>query len=174
MAVVSLSLSATTLTETEVSVERLVALLNGALFEAELDEDGDLYVRDGLEFPIWIRVAHEDKLLQLFTYAASENAKPEPTLELVNLMNRTIKLPQFHLDGKFVYGAFWITYDAGLAIRPFVKLLRRFSGAFVAGIRLLEAGESQRSNRNCRAVSGSDVCSDQAQLALVFYPDDRT
>ena len=145
MAVVSLSLdrSASSIPETEVSVQRLEALLNGALFEVELDNDGDIYVRDGLEFPVWIRVLAEDKMLKVFTYATSENGKTEPTLEVVNLMNRTIKLPQFYLDGKFVSGAFWITFDAGLAIRPFVKQLRRFAGAFLAGMRLLEKGESQ-------------------------------
>ena len=108
MAVVSLSLdrSASSIPETEVSVQRLEALLNGALFEVELDDDGDIYVRDGLEFPVWIRVLAEDKMLKVFTYATSENGKTEPTLEVANLMNRTIKLPQFHLDGKFVSGAF--------------------------------------------------------------------
>ena len=43
---------ATIIPEEEVSIETLHTLLDRVFFRAKLDEDGDLYVADGLEFPI--------------------------------------------------------------------------------------------------------------------------
>ena len=36
--------------------------------------------------------------------------------------------------GKSIWGAYWMTFEGGLNVRQFVKMLRNFSGAFTAGI----------------------------------------
>lgn len=128
--------SAMVLAQDEVTAARIAALLNTALFDAEIDEDGDIYVNDGLEFPVWISVLHSDRLLQLFTYFTADDDAPIPTLEAVNDMNKNVKLPQFFLSGDKVCASFWIAYDGGLPSKQFVRSLRRFASAFLAGLRL--------------------------------------
>jgi hypothetical protein len=34
-----------------------------------------------------------------------------------------------------VYGSYWMTFAGGLNVRQFVRMLRTFSGAFLAGIK---------------------------------------
>jgi hypothetical protein len=51
-------------------------------------------------------------------------------------MNTSIIGVQFHWHEKAVWGQFWLSYDGGLNVRQFIKLLRRFGGAFRAGIML--------------------------------------
>ena len=52
----------------------------------------------------------------------------------MNELNSTIMLPQFSYCRSSIWGAYWMTYSGGLNVRQFVKMLRHFSGAFVAGI----------------------------------------
>lgn len=128
------------ISEADVTVNRLLAILSNALFDVELDDDNDIYVKDGLEFPVWIRLSPNDRLLQMFTYASTDDDKKVLSFADINQMNSSIVLPQFSLQGKNVYGNFWLSYETGLPIKQFVKLLRRFSGAFVAGMRLRDTG----------------------------------
>jgi hypothetical protein len=34
-----------------------------------IDEDGDLYITDGLDFPIWVSVDTDQRLIRFFTFA---------------------------------------------------------------------------------------------------------
>lgn len=129
---------ATFLAQGEITPSRLIALLNTALFEATVDSDGDVYVSDGLEFPVWVKVLTDERMLQIFTHASAEDGQDAPTFAIVNEMNSRIVLPQFCLLDDKVFGTYWVTYDGGLPIKPFVRVLRRFSGAFVAGMRFTE------------------------------------
>jgi hypothetical protein len=58
------------------------------------------------------------------------NVEKEISADTINTFNASIILPQFSLDGTVLRGRYWLTYDGGLNVRHFVKMLRRFSGAF--------------------------------------------
>jgi hypothetical protein len=42
--------------EAEVTVERLRSLLETAVIDVEFDEEGDLYLTGGIDFPMWVCV----------------------------------------------------------------------------------------------------------------------
>ena len=123
------ALSPQTIAEEQVSVARLSDVLQSAFLDHEID-DGDLYITDGVEYPIWVAVAEEPKLVALFTYFTPEEPPPVDWLSRVNDLNNTIRVPQFSFQRDSVWGRYWMTYDGGLNVRHFIKMVRRFSGAF--------------------------------------------
>jgi hypothetical protein len=54
--------------EDHVSLDWLKDLFSRAYFKASIDGDGDLYLTDGLDFPIWVTLDEEHKLIWFFTY----------------------------------------------------------------------------------------------------------
>ena len=120
--------------EEEVTIPRLSSVLDAAFIDHEIDEDGDIYVSDGVEFPLWIDLLSDRKLVNLFTYLRFDDQREANWLTRVNEMNSKIMLPQFSYCRGSIWGAYWMTFEGGLNIRQFVKMLRNFSGAFTAGI----------------------------------------
>lgn len=122
-----------TITEGEVTIARLSDLLDTVFIDHDIDDEGDIYITDGVDFPVWVQIDGARKYLVLFTYCRVD----EPTanwLARVNEMNSKVMLSQFYYCKNAILGSHWITYDGSLNVRQFVKLLRRFSGAFRAGI----------------------------------------
>lgn len=133
---------AAVLDEEEVTIARLASVLEAAVLDYEIDDDGDLYVKDGLEFPTWVQLIEDKKLVEFFTCFASTGSEGghvtnSDWMVQVNEMNITNVGVQFYLSGKTVWGHYWMSYDGGFNVRQFIKMLRRFSGAFRAGIRFL-------------------------------------
>lgn len=122
--------------EDEVTIARLMSFLDAAVIDAEIDEDGDIYASDGLVIPCWIDVLNEKKMISFFTYFTPESIEGQDWFELLNNMNKTIVFVQFSWNGKAVWGQYWMSYDGGLNVRQFIKMLRNFSEAFRAGIEL--------------------------------------
>ena len=130
-------LTPATLAEDEVTIARLSSLLAAAVMDHELDEDGDLYISDGLDFPAWIHIDGDRKFLMLSTYCRVEEPGA-PWLSHVNDMNSKVKVVQFCYRGDAIWGSCWISFDGGLNVRQLIKMLRAFSGAFCAGLKLHE------------------------------------
>jgi hypothetical protein len=61
--------------EDDVSTEALLQLFRRAFLKAKIDDDGDLYVTDGLDFPIWVAVDTEQQLIRFFTFMQREEAR---------------------------------------------------------------------------------------------------
>ena len=57
-----------TIAEEDVTISRLSSVLDAAFIDHEIDDDGHIYVTDGIEFPLWIEVLKNRKLVNLFTY----------------------------------------------------------------------------------------------------------
>jgi len=120
--------------ERDVRGPRLASLLEAAVIEYKIDSDGDLYASDGLDFPVWITIAEDKKLIAFFTFFDAENTLPEDVLHTINDINQTVVLVQFSWHAGRLWGHYWMTYDGSIDVKHFVKMLRRFSGAFVSGI----------------------------------------
>ena len=56
------------LLENQVTVAKLRDALELAVFSPELDDDGDIYVREGVDFPFWIIIDEPSKMIRFFTY----------------------------------------------------------------------------------------------------------
>ena len=100
--------------EDQVTTKRLCELLDAVLFEHVLEEQGDIYVTDGVEIPLWIHIKPEAKLIALITCYDAETGIPSTT---INKFNASIILPQFSIEGTVLWGRYWLTYDGGLNVR---------------------------------------------------------
>lgn len=129
------NMPASTIGEDEVSIPRLASILESAVIDFIVDSDGDLYATDGLEFPAWIEVSKQKKLITFMTHMKISSVENRDWLKRVNEMNRTFVGVQFHWDDQGVVGGSnWMSFDGGLNVRQFVKMLRRFTSAFRAGL----------------------------------------
>ena len=89
---------ATIIPEEAVSVAALNELFKRAFFKTKIDDEGDLYITAGLEFPIWVRVDAERKLITFFTFMHRDlNEHPPFTEALANHLNATVTLPSFYV-----------------------------------------------------------------------------
>jgi len=132
---------ATILDENKVSIESIRALFERAFFKAEIDSDGDICIIEGLEFPIWVSLDEEQRLIRMFTFVSWDvDAHPSITEDGVNHLNATIILPAFYIQndepGKLCTHYF-MSYSDGVIDSHIIHLARRFSGASIYGARQL-------------------------------------
>jgi hypothetical protein len=126
----------TLLPEEEVTISRLSAILEAAFMDFEIDESGDIFVTDGLEYPLWLTIDAAGKFLHLFTYREIEEEPEADWLSRINRMNETLIVTRFYRMDDAIWGDYSMSFEGGLNVRQFVKMLRRFSGGFVADLRL--------------------------------------
>jgi hypothetical protein len=123
--------------EVEVTVERLRSILETAVIDVELDDESDLYLTGGIDFPMWVCVDPDRKTLELFAFIR-EVATDIPTVALrLNELNATFLLGQFHLIDDAIFSRHVVSFDGGLLPRQFVKTVRRFSGSLRGAIQEL-------------------------------------
>ena len=67
--------ASSTIEEEEVNISRLCSILESAVMDNEIDDDGDIYVSDGLEYPVWIELDQDRKLLCFYTYVALDEGQ---------------------------------------------------------------------------------------------------
>ena len=119
------------LEEADITVERLRSLLETAVIDVELDEEGDLYLTgSGVEFPIFVRLDSDRKMIQLFTYIRKIATDDATAALRLNDLNTTFALGQFHLLDDAIYSRHCVSFDGGLLPRQFVKTVRKFAGSF--------------------------------------------
>ena len=111
-----------------------------AFFKTRIDEDGDLYVTGGLEFPIWIRVDENRKLITFLTYVCRAlTGHPPFTEALENRLNATVILPSFYVvasEPDRLYATYHASYEDGMLESHVVGMARFFAGACVYGARV--------------------------------------
>jgi hypothetical protein len=122
--------------EAEVTVERLRSLLETAVVDLAPDDEGDLYLTGGIDFPIWVRVDQDRKTLELFTFIRKVAADAATVALRLNEMNSNFAGQFYHLDDA-IYSRHGVSFDGGLLPRQFVKTVRRFSGSFREAIQEL-------------------------------------
>ena len=118
------------ISDDQINTRRISDLLNSAYIDHETEQDGALYVMDGVAFPLWLTVDQDTKLILMFTYIEPGNEVKFDWLDKVNTLNASIMLPQFSYHDGCMWGRYSLTYDGGLCVRQLIKMLRRFSGAF--------------------------------------------
>jgi len=116
--------------EAEVTVERLRSLLETTVIDVELDEEGGLYLTGGIEFPMWVHVESDRKLIELFTYVGETATDAATVAVRLNELNTNFALGQLHHLDDAIYSRHIISFEGGLLARQFVKMVRRFAGSF--------------------------------------------
>ena len=87
------------ISEHAVTLPRLAKVLETAFMDSEVDEEGELFVGNTLEWPVWIKIERPAKLITLETCtdAADQFDNVPEAMEWVNEANAQIGLVQFHV-----------------------------------------------------------------------------
>ncbi len=115
-----------TISEDKVTLDELQRVLGSIVIECERRDDR-LCVIDGLDDPCALHIDHNRKFV-LFV-GSIEHKLPKPrVIEKVNELNDDLIMARFHCDDDgYVWVDYFMSYDGGLNVRQFVKLLRRFA-----------------------------------------------
>ena len=103
-----------------------------SFIDTEFDEEeGGLLVEDTLDWPVWIAIDPDEKLVILKSCRVADIFANWPeALTWVNAANTRMALVQFHIAAGRIWGHHWMSYVDGLNIRQLIKTLRRFSNGF--------------------------------------------
>jgi len=126
--------------EDDVSIEALLQLFRRAFLKAKIDEDGDVYITDGLDFPIWVSVDSDQRLIRFFTFMQGHEGRPF-TAAAANHANATVVLPTFHVrcDRKDrLCSHYFMTFADGVIDTHVITAARRFSAASAYGAQKLD------------------------------------
>jgi hypothetical protein len=124
------------LSEADVTIARLKSVLDTAFLDCDIEEPDMLVAAEGLAYPCCVMIDTDRKLIQIETAHKLVDHSGDPD-SLINDLNESVILLQFHHDQGSIWGNYWMTYDTGLNIRQFVKMLRRFASTFESSIRSL-------------------------------------
>jgi len=133
-------LMAEVMNEDDVSTEALLQLLRRAFLKAKIDDDGDVYITDGLDFPIWVSVDIDQRLIRFFTFMRRDEGSPFTAAE-ANHANATVVLPTFHVrcDHKDRLAShYFMTFADGVIDMHVITAARRFAGASAYGAQKLD------------------------------------
>jgi hypothetical protein len=126
--------------EDDVSTEALLQLFRRAFLKAKIDDDGDVYITDGLDFPIWVAVDNNQRLSRFFTFMQRKEARPFTAAE-ANHANAPVVLPTFHVrcDHKDRLSSHYVmTFADGVIDTHVITAARRFAGASAYGAQKLD------------------------------------
>jgi hypothetical protein len=124
--------------EGQVTSKRLSDILAASSIKCALEDGDDIYVLDGVTFPLWIALHQDLKLLLMFTYIEAGADESVEWLDEINRLNASIILPQFSYYEGRIWGRYWLTYHGGLNVRHLVRMLQRFANAFRTAVADLE------------------------------------
>jgi hypothetical protein len=117
----------------EVTTDALLALFRRAFLTAHIDDDGDIYITDGLGFPIWVSVDTGQRLIRYFTFMRRED-QPPFTAAAANHVNATVVLPTFYVQSDHkdrLCSDYVMTFADGVIESHIIKMARRFARASV-------------------------------------------
>lgn len=126
--------------QNDLSHELIKTVLEEAAHEASLDDEGDVFISgDGIEFPVWVSLTR-DRLVKIFTYAEMlDDVEFEDAVVFANDLNQSIMLPAFSIlhgsnENFRLWGHCFLPTQFGVDSKTIVSTVRRFSGAFRAGL----------------------------------------
>jgi hypothetical protein len=117
------------ITESEVNNESLIRALRTVSLTAKIDEDGDLYLSDGLDWPIWLRLEPEALVVVLYSFVDFPPEIRNNLGAIASRYNEAHPCAQFIADtseSQVIASAYYF-YDEMLLIKQFVRLLHCFA-----------------------------------------------
>lgn len=109
----------------DVSLESLQALYDGAFMQTQIDEHGNLYVLD--RFRCYVNPIGEGRRIHLFAlFKAAEGASDDLKLRFANRVNDTLILVRATMDQTGFCFDTYIPVDGGIAPKAVILATRAF------------------------------------------------
>lgn len=119
--------------KSELTIKNLCNTLAAADLDFSLNEEGHVYVKSGLEFPMWIDFHKELSAIRIFTYAKimASSVDEAAGLELANRMNMNFIPNQIYYMDQCIYSSYTILAFDRLSERLFLDALKHCASAFL-------------------------------------------
>jgi hypothetical protein len=127
------------LRESEVTAERLQQLFQGAFLGCEIDDDGDLLVREeGVK--TFVQIDEDRKLLNYLTFWSLRPEFSEAQkLSFVNAINKRVIIARFYVqDATTLVCDYQISFESGVSPYQIVSAYRWFRKVVVGAIQQLD------------------------------------
>ena len=113
----------------------LIEFLENAALTCSVDEDGHIYVSEGLEFPVWVISDLENNMIIFSTFAKLNEISKSDAHEFCNLVSKEILTPNFYVvsdddETHHLYANYVIFHDGDLSPRNLIRAVTRFSAGF--------------------------------------------
>ena len=105
---------------------------------AELDSDGDIYITEGFEFPLWVSISEENTVLKVMTFVnflEKENVDELKALRVINRINTNFfpNVVSFN-HGKLECHYYALLEDT-MSEKHLLQILRQCASSFVNAVR---------------------------------------
>jgi hypothetical protein len=119
------------LAESDVEINTLKAAFEAAVIECEVDDDGDLYLSDGIEFPVWLSIGRNSRLIHFHTFFPDVTTDPDR----VNALNYKYRTAQFAYANDRLVANYRMTYRFGADTRQIIWMARDFASICAAAMK---------------------------------------
>lgn len=131
--------------EQSASTDAIMQAFDNAAMSATVDEDGDVYVSDGADFPFWVKLLTDRDMVCFSTYRLlAPDVDLATAAERANRASAAVVLPQFFAvevgESRRFCGMYYLPYTYGIDPRLIVRMGRRFAGAYRVGLREFDEG----------------------------------
>lgn len=120
----------------DLTLETLVRRLEQHKLSTQPCESGRRYVTHGLEFPCWVDVWADQKLIEFSTYVDLRATGAELS-DNCERLNRQVILPCFFPTEDRLCAKYVMTFAGAVIADHVVQMLQRFAGAFRYGVGLV-------------------------------------
>jgi hypothetical protein len=126
----------------EITKDALAEIFGIAAIGCEVDnEDDELYLTDGIEFPVRVIIDNERKSIKIFTFLETRDGAPNDELPLfAQKLNDKFVTTRFTAsiyddDRAFINGEYYFYTNFGLIIPQFIYTVKKVAEIFVDAIR---------------------------------------
>ena len=113
----------------------LINFLENAALTCSVDEDGHIYVSEGLEFPVWVINDLENNMIVFSTFAKFNAISKNEANEFCNHVSSEILTPNFYVVSDddtthHLYANYVVYHDRDISPRNLIRAVTRFSAGF--------------------------------------------
>lgn len=117
------------------NIDQLVEYFSNAAMDPSIDEDGHIYISEGLDFPLWVILDADNRRIILQTYAAMREIDAVDAHEFVNTASSSILMPNFYVISEnqtthYLYANYTLYYDDVVSSKSLIGAVRKFSEAY--------------------------------------------
>ena len=138
-----------TLEFSDIDIERIAQSFEAAAISFKTDEeDSELYLTDGIDFPFWLKIDEKKKRIKFYTYLkAKDGTSPENLKEFAHELNDQYVTVRFTIsvdeeDGRvYLFGDYFLYTGFGIIVPQLIHTAKKFAKIFIDAVREEDQGD---------------------------------
>lgn len=131
-----------TLEPSEITIEGLAESFNAAAIGCEIETDShELFLSEGLKYPVWLRLDEENKRIKIFTFIdAREGISRDDLFAFAHKLNNEYVTVRYSVmiyeddDNTYLNGTYFIYTAFGIIVPQLIHTVKNFSDIFIDAV----------------------------------------